>query len=126
MPNPKHSLPLSIYFRIANNKIQNFFRYFSATGEFCSGGQIKHKIGPRKLFRCGCLTFAFAVSLKLKRNIWPFVVSWLQLLRPIDSHSSVCASAVRPCLEIRASDFDDFCIDVRDRCPEGFGLSAVC
>ena len=29
-------------------------------------------------------------------------------------------------LQNRASDFDDFCTDVRDSCPEWFGLSAVC
>ena len=26
----------------------------------------------------------------------------------------------------RVSDFDDFCTDIRDSCPELFGLSAVC
>ena len=45
--------------------------------------------------------------------------------RPMDSRLSVRPSVrpsvracVTPYLEIRASDFDDFCTDVRDSCPE--------
>ena len=67
------------------------------------------------------LTYSFQTQL------WIFLIFGMELLWILTlSGEPIILCLVSLYLQNRASDFDDFCTDIRDSCPEWFGLSAVC